>query len=516
MRTKVFQKSIFIIFILLFFSISIFNSCSKEKSDNGHEAHQQKAKEIYYCPMHPNVVSDKPGVCPICNMDLVKKSSSEEMKEELMNQIMLSNSKVVLANVKTMKVEISTLEKEIKAFAYLDFAEPNRRKITARFNGRIEKLFVNKAGDYVRKGQTLFEIYSPDLIQAQNEFLIALNNLSMSNESFSNSGNSLINSAKNKLLLLGLTPEQITELEKTKSIKYTINFHSPFSGTVIEKRVQEGDYVQEGNVLYDIADFSTLWALGEFFENDVWNINVGNKTKFKVDSRPDEVFTGVIQYIYPVVDKTKRTVKVRAIVNNSSGKLKPNMFGEISIQKSFGKGIKIPSSAVVMTGEKNIVWLKVEENTFEPRLVELGEKFGDYYQVKSGLNVGDEIVVSGAFLLDSESQLKLVSQSHQQHGVHQSQASENEIPKNRTFTKESFNKDDSQPVRVDDKSLKPFNAVCPVQGEEVDPDAPKVLYKGKVYGFCCKGCDDKFLKDPEKYARNLSKDGKKFIGNSIE
>jgi len=449
-------------------------------------------------------------------MDLVKKSNSQEMNEDLVNQIILSNSKIVLANVKSTKVEITPLEKEIKAFAYLDFAEPNRKKITARFNGRIENLFVDKVGDNIRKGQPLFEIYSPDLIQAQNEYLIALNNSSNANNSMSKTENHLLNSAKKKLLLLGFTPEQIQKIELTKSIDFTIKFHSPFAGTVLEKKIQEGDYAREGDVLYEIADFSTLWAIGEFFENDIWNLKIGDKVKLKIDSINDELFNGVIQYIYPIVDKTKRTVKVRAIVNNSSRKLKPNMFAEMYVQKYLGKGIKVPSSAVVIKGEKNVVWIKTGENTFESRLVKLGEKFGDYYRILSGLNGNEEIVVSGSFLLDSESQLRFDSKFHQHQEINKSSISD------KTSYENEYRKDEKStekyliPIRIDDKNLKPFNLFCPVQGEEVELDVPKVLYKGKVYGFCCKGCDDKFIKEPEKYIRNLSSDGKRFLGRESE
>lgn len=514
MKIKNIQSLSFnLIILLVVLSSFIFTSCSKEKAEVNHKE-QHETKEIYYCPMHPNVVSDKPGVCPICHMDLVKKSNSEEMRDSLINQIMLSNSKVILANVKTMKVETSPLEKEIKAFAILDFAEPNKKKITARFNGRIEKLYVDKVGDYVKKGMPLFQIYSPDLIQAQNEYLIAMNNSSLASNSKSILENSLLKSAKSKLLLLGLTQEQIQKLELTQSIDFSIDFNSPFNGIVLEKKIVEGDYVREGDVLYDIADFSSLWAIGEFYENDIWNLKVGDKVKIKIDSKPDEIFYGVVSYVYPIVDKTKRTVKVRAVINNSNGKLKPNMFGEMSVIKNFGKGIKIPSSAVLFKGEKNIVWIKSGENTFEPREVKLGEKFGDYYQVISGLKVNEEIVVSGSFLLDSESELKSISQSHQHSGMSEASMSESKDQNSEASKSKKFMNKDDKPVHVSDKNLKPFNLVCPVQGEEIDPDAPKVLYKGKVYGFCCKGCDEKFMKDPEKYIRNLSKDGKKFLGEA--
>ncbi len=514
MKRRIFQTSFVKISLILFLSL-ILVSCSKEKEEIKHDHQQEQTKEIYYCPMHPNVTSDKPGVCPICHMDLVKKSNSQEMNQDLNNQIMLSNSKVILANVRTMKLEISPLEKEIKAYAYLDIAEPNQRKVTARFNGRIEKLFVNKIGDFVKKDHPLFEIYSPDLIQAQNEFLIALKNSSLANNSTSSAENILIKSAKNKLLLMGLTDEQIHKLEMTNSIDYTIKFYSPFYGTVLEKKIQEGDYVNEGDVLYELVDFSTLWAIGEFYETDIWNLKIGDKVKLRIDSKPEEFYYGYISYIYPLVDKTSRTVKVRAVINNSSGKLKPNMIGNISVFKSFGKGIKVPSSAVLIKGEKNVVWLKTGENTFEPREVKLGEKIGDYYQILSGLKVNDEIVVSGSFLLDSESELKLMPQTHQHQGMKQSSMDENahsDMNDNHNSTLDV----NSKPIRVKDKNMKSFNLVCPVQGEEVDPEAPKVLYKGKIYGFCCKGCDDKFMKDPEKYIKNLSSDGKKFLGELNE
>jgi membrane fusion protein, copper/silver efflux system len=360
----------------------------------------KKQKEYYTCPMHPQIISDKPGVCPICQMDLVKKSGDEQQvnakEQDNMNaMVAISGTKRALANVSTIAIKKVSLQKDIISYGYLDFAEQNRKSISARFNGRIEKLYITKTGDVIRKGAPLFEIYSPELVQAQNDFLIALN-----------ANSNIIQSARKKLELFGLTSTQIQELEKSRDVKTTITYYSPIGGTVIEKKIREGMYVNEGTLLFDIADFSTLWNISEVYESDIAAIHTGNPVKIRLRAYPGKEFDGKVTFISPVVDAQSRTIKVRSEISNSSGLLKPQMYGETVHHVSLGVGLFIPADAVINTGKRMVAWVKTSDGMFEARDITLGDKCGNGFKVISGLQEGDEVAVTGGFLIDSESQLK--------------------------------------------------------------------------------------------------------------
>jgi Cu(I)/Ag(I) efflux system membrane fusion protein len=360
----------------------------------------KKQKEYYTCPMHPQIISDKPGVCPICQMDLVKKSGDEQQvnvkEQDSMNaMVAISGTKRALANVSTIAIKKESLQKDIMSYGYLDFAEQNRKSISARFNGRIDKLYITKTGDIIRKGAPLFEIYSPELVQAQNDFLIALN-----------ANGNIIQSARKKLELFGLTSAQIQELEKSRDVKTTITYYSPIGGTVIEKKIREGMYVNEGTLLFDIADFSTLWNISEVYESDIAAIHVGSPVKIRLRAYPGKEFDGKVTFISPVVDAQSRTIKVRSELANTSGLLKPQMYGETVHHVSLGTGLFIPADAVINTGKRMVAWVKTSDGMFEARDIALGDKCGNGYKIISGLQEGDEVAVTGGFLIDSESQLK--------------------------------------------------------------------------------------------------------------
>jgi membrane fusion protein, copper/silver efflux system len=377
--------------LLLLFVFACSNSDNSNKN------------EYWTCTMHPQVHKDGPGACPICGMDLIKKvvddSADNSDKSDMEAMLTLSTDKQVLANVSTIKIKNERLIKELSAYSYLDFVEQNRKTIPAKFNGRIEKLFVDKTGDYIKKGQALFEIYSPDLVQAQNEYLIALS-------SNKNENNSLLDASKKKLELFGLTPDQIEELKKSGEIKFTLTYYSPINGTVIEKKVQEGMYVSEGTSVYDVAELSTLWNIAEVNENDLSTIKLGSNAKLKLKAYPGEEFIGKVTFIYPVINSQTRTVKIRSEFSSQNNKLKPQMYGETIFFGDAGNGLLVPADAVIFSGNRNVVWLKNSDGMYEARTVEIGEKFGDKYQVLSGLNENDEVAASGGFLIDSESQLK--------------------------------------------------------------------------------------------------------------
>jgi Cu(I)/Ag(I) efflux system membrane fusion protein len=409
------MKTKYILIIMLLSAVSFLSiNCGKDNNKN-----QTEQKEYYTCTMHPQVISDKPGVCPICGMELIKKVANESNQTSSVNQkdmegmITLSNKKQILANVSTVKVSYENLDKELTSYSYMDFVEQNRVTISARFNGRLEKLFVNKTGDEIKKGQPLFEIYSPDLIQAQNEYLISIEN---SKGELNNSAkNSLLIATRRKLEILGLTSEQINEIESTNEIKMTLTYYSPVSGTVIEKKVQEGMYINEGTSIYEIADLSTLWNIAEVYEKDLSSIKPGGKVKLYLAAYPEEEFEGKVTFIYPVVNSQTRTVKVRSEFSNNRNKLKPQMYGETVFHSSYGKGLLIPADAIIFTGKRTIVWVKVDDGMFEARNVKIGEKYKNKYQIISGLNSSDEIAATGGFLIDSESQLKTGMLTGHQH-----------------------------------------------------------------------------------------------------
>ncbi len=390
------------LFIPLIAIALIVSGCSKSEESGKHEHEVVKQKDYWTCTMHPQVHMDRPGACPICGMDLIKKVVDEKEEpvneKDMTNMISLSPKKQVLANVSTIVVKKENLQDQATAYSYLDFAENNRKTISARFNGRIEKLFIDKTGDYIKKGQPLFEIYSPDLVQAQNDYLIALNN--------SSSSNSLLKASEKKLEIFGLTSDQIQTLEKTKEINLTLTYYSPISGTVIEKKIQEGAYVNEGTAIYDVAELSTLWNIAEVYENNLASVKVGNPVKLHLRAYPGEEFKGRVTFIYPVVNSQTRTIKVRSEFSSLGGKLKPQMYGETIFNSAGGQGLLVPADAVIIAGERAVVWTKTGDGMFEARSVRIGNRFGEKYQILSGIKEGDEIAATGGFLIDSESQLK--------------------------------------------------------------------------------------------------------------
>jgi Cu(I)/Ag(I) efflux system membrane fusion protein len=394
----------------------ILAGCSNSESNEEHQHSEAEVQEYWTCTMHPQVRSDRPGACPICNMELIKKVENAQERstitEATENTITLTGKKQILANVSTVTAKKEEIHAEVTAYSYLDFVENMRRLISARFNGRIEKLFVDKTGDYIKKGDPLFEIYSPDLVQAQNDYLIALNSSQYSE--------SLLQAAKKKLEIFGLTESQIQTLGETRRINITLTYYSPISGTVIEKKIQEGIYVNEGTPIYDVAELSALWNIAEVNENDLTNVKIGSQVKLRLRAYPGKEFIGRVTFIYPVVNQQTRTIKVRSGFSSYSGKLKPQMYGETTFNNFLGKVLVVPADAVIIAGKRSVVWTKIGDGIFEARNVTLGNRYGDKYQILSGLNEGEEVAATGGFLIDSESQLRSGAATGHQHGDNQS------------------------------------------------------------------------------------------------
>lgn len=423
------MKKYFFQIIMLSIVLALFIGCASDTKEKGsHEdSKTETAADYYTCPMHPSVISDRPGACPVCGMALVKKSPQQEMASEEMENIYavsLSPTQRVLANVATEPVFRRALSREIETVGVVDIAEPLQATVSARFRGRIEKLFVNYTGELVKKGQPLFELYSPDLITGKREFLLAVDALSAAKEAGIEQNirmqEGLLRAIRDRLHIhFGMTDEQIAELESGRQIGNTVQFFSPIAGTVIRKQALEGQYVDEGMALYELADLSTVWMYLDVYEKDARFIRINQPIQITTEAYPGETFSGRAVFIDPVMDGETRTLRVRTEFPNPHLRLKPGMYVRAQIKISLGRPLVIPASAVISTGKRTVVWVEVKPNVFEPRDVTLGSTSDSFYEVISGLMEGDEIAVSGGYLIDSESQLQLPATAgvHKGHGV---------------------------------------------------------------------------------------------------
>jgi RND family efflux transporter MFP subunit len=348
--------------------------------------------------MHPNYISDKPGECPICGMTLVPVEEEKTSEEGTMK---ISPEKQQLTGVTYGRVEYRNLKKVIRTVAKLSYDETNIRYITTKFSGWIEKLYVDYTGKLVKKGEPLFEIYSPELVSAQEEYLLALKF-----EKITERANSLLNSTRTRLLLWDISENQIKEIEESGKPMRRMVYYSPFSGFVIEKNVFEGKYISAGENLYKIADISNIWVFADIYEFELPFIKMGQEAIITLPYYPGEVFRGKITYIYPSLENETRTVKVRIELKNFEFKLKPEMFGNAEIDIDLGKKLAVPESAVIDTGMRKIVFVNRGNGYIEPREVKLGHRVDEYYEVLEGLSEGEEVVTSANFLIDSESNLK--------------------------------------------------------------------------------------------------------------
>ena len=403
---------------MTFTLLMILSSCSKQNESDTHATTDStkppvitKAKEYYTCPMHPSVISDKPGACPVCGMALVKKSAQKDASDAemaLVKGVSLSQSQRVIANVSTIRAERGSMKKVIHAVGVVGYAEPLQAKVAARFRGRIEKLYVDYTGEVVHKGQPLFELYSPDLVSAEQELILAIH----ASEHVGTNGNEenqqgMLQAARDRLRIhFGFTRQQIEEVEQSKQVRTTATFTSPIHGTVISKEVQQGQYVDEGMLLYQLVDLSKVWIYLDVYEKDVRFIKIGKSVEITSESYPNETFTGRVTFIDPVVSGETRTVRVRTEFNNPKGKLKPQMYVKAEVRVPVNDAIVIPTSAVLATGRRDVVWVEADSNKFEPRTVVLGVHSESACEVLSGLREGESIVVSGGFMLESESQLQ--------------------------------------------------------------------------------------------------------------
>lgn len=365
--------------------------------------------DFYHCGMHPQITSDKPGECPICGMALTPVYKNKGNLAEGVVQI--DPTMVQNIGVKTEAVMKRDLTHTIRTTGRVDYVETKQTIITTKFSGYIEKLYVDFIGKPVQKGQPLFDIYSPELVAAQQEYLQAIryNNTMQSaiDTSLNIGSNDLMQSAKKKLLYWDISPLQIQELEQTGNIKKTLTVYSSFSGVVVEKNIFDGMQIQAGMNLLKLTDISQMWVYADVYENELSWVKVGEKATIDLPYEAGKSLQGKVSYIYPFLQDQTRTAKVRIDVPNTNRLLKKDMYLTVNIQSTISvKAIAVPEQSVIHSGKRNIVVLALGYGKFKSVEVQLGTLADNYYEVKTGLSIGDTIVTSSQFLLDSESNLK--------------------------------------------------------------------------------------------------------------
>jgi membrane fusion protein, copper/silver efflux system len=430
-----------------------FNKSSDRIADNKAEATGQ----IWTCSMHPQVRSAKPGKCPICSMPLIPvkpmaKSAATNTAETGASESMLefSDHARAMASVETVPVKRRKMSREIRAVGKVQYNETGLANITTRVEGYVERLFVDYTGVEVKPGDHLVEIYSPDLLVGQQELLVAL-------ESQRNS--TLVESAKRKLVLWGLTQEQVDDLVRDKKVSDRITLFSPIQGTVTEKLVVQKAMVKPGEMLYRLANLESVWVYLDIYESELPWIQYGQMVETRSEAIPGQTFSGRVWFISPVLNEETRTVKVLLNINNTERKLKPGMFVSAVIRAELlanGKPaptgiegqwscpmhplvvlpqsgecpvckmtlvqipgtpasakpesdqllISVPVTAVLDSGVRKLVYVEKTRGQFVPVEIVIGPRTDDSYPVLSGLNEGDKVAVRGNFLLDSQFQIR--------------------------------------------------------------------------------------------------------------
>ncbi len=399
------------------------------------------AEQLYTCGMHPQIIKKEPGNCPVCGMKLTPiranssgqtaagerkakfykstmmagevspKPGKDSMGMEMVpvydggdstaTSIQIDAATIQKMNLRTAPVGHGPVRREIRAVGSVAYNEQGLRDITTKYEGWLEKLLVNATWATVKAGDPLFEIYSPDLYNAQLNYLVAL-------RSEGEAGGNLTRAALGRLQLFDVPADVIAELNRTREARRTIVFRAPADGVVIEKMGVAGQMMKPGERIYRLADLSSVWVQAEIYEKDLPFIRVDAPAAVRTSYGPERTFDGTVELLLPQVQEQTRTASARIVLANPNGVLRPGMFVDVRFAAQLADdAVLVPDTAVLRSGERNTVFVALDGGAFEPREVKLGARSaGDVYQVLSGLSAGERVVISGQFMLDSESQLR--------------------------------------------------------------------------------------------------------------
>ncbi len=366
-----------------------------------HAGHEHATK--YYCPMHPQIVSDLPGQCPICSMTLVPMKEGASTTAAASTAAMVPGlapvdapaDRVQASGIRVETARRAPLAPSLRAVARITADESRVARIHVRFGGYVEKLFVAEQGAPVRKGQTLAAIYSDEVFRIEQELLQA-----------KEWGDGLADRARQRLRVLGISPDEIAAMVKRGKPDAVATIRSPVAGYVVALNVVQGDRVDPDRELFEVADLSRVWAIADVYERDLGRVESGLAAALTLDAYPGKRFDGRIEYVYPRLEAETRTLPVRVAFANAQGALKPGLFGFVEIRLPAKSGVTVPTEAVIDTGDRRYVFVETAPGHFDPRVVVTGERSGERLEILEGVTEGEHVASSGSFFIDSESRLK--------------------------------------------------------------------------------------------------------------
>jgi Cu(I)/Ag(I) efflux system membrane fusion protein len=395
--------------------------------DEAHDAHatapaatttataSEPAATKYQCPMHPSIVQDHPGKCPICGMDLVPMTPASASPGdpggpavEGLAPVTIDPSRQQLIGLRTAPVTEGKVGGTWRTSGRVAMDETRVRRVTLKVPAFVERVYADFTGKPVRQGEPLFSVYSPDLLAAQEEYLLALRTRQALSQAggMATDGDALVAAARRKLQLWDVPAATLERLAQTGEATRSLTLVSPISGVITKKDVVEGARLEVGATPYEVVDLSRVWVLADVYESELRHVKVGMPATLQLKAFPHRVFAGKVAFLDPVLDPATRTVKVRLEFPNPDGDLRPEMIGEVVLRGTTREGLKIPSDAVVPTGTTQVVFVALGDGRFQPREVRLGESDGRSVEVTSGLKAGEQVVTGANFLIDSESRLR--------------------------------------------------------------------------------------------------------------
>ena len=371
-----------------------------------HPTEAAQPKALWHCPMHPTYVSDKPGDCPICGMKLtpIDEAAPPEVVQSDRVEVTIDAQRQQLIGLRTAEVTKGPITGDWRTVGRVAVDETRVRRVNVKVDGFVEKLYVDFVGKPVTRGEPLFAVYSPDLLNAQNDYALAVRTRAELDGGVA--GDDLVAAARRRLELWDVPRDEIAHLDHGGAPLRDLTLVSPISGVVTAKNVVQGSKIAAGDTPFEITDLSQVWVLADAHESDLPRVKLGTPVSLSLDAIPNEKFTGRVSFIEPLLDAKTRTVKVRLQFANPRGELRPEMFGEVVFHTRPHVGLRIPADSIIDSGDRKVVFVALGGGRFEPREIETGDAAGDLVEVRKGVQAGEKVVARASFLVDSESRLK--------------------------------------------------------------------------------------------------------------